>query len=65
MPNATVPQSLIDSLTEVLGPKNVLTGPYDLDRYSGDALAPSRAFGAEESFELRADVVARPGSTEE
>ncbi len=65
MPNTTLPESLIDSLTEVLGRENVLTGPYDLDRYSGDALSPTRAFGAEDSFERLADVVARPGSTED
>ena len=65
MPNATLPESLINSLAEVLGRENVLTGPYDLDRYSGDALSPTRAFGAEDSFERLADVVARPGSTED
>lgn len=65
MPNATLPESLINSLTKVLGSENVLTGPYDLDRYSGDALSPTRAFGAEDSFERLADVVARPGSTED
>ena len=65
MPNTALPSSLIDSLTQVLGEKNVLTDPYDLDRYSGDALSPTRAFGAEDSFERLADVVARPGSTED
>jgi alkyldihydroxyacetonephosphate synthase len=48
-----------------LGAENVLTDPYDLDRYSGDALSPSRAFGAEGSFERLADVVARPATTAE
>ena len=65
MPNTALPSSLIDSLTQILGEKNVLTDPYDLDRYSGDALSPTRAFGAEDSFERLADVVARPGSTED
>ena len=65
MPNAALPNSFIDSLVKVLGRENVLTDPYDLDRYSGDALSPSRAFRAEESFERLADVVARPGSTED
>ena len=60
-----LPGALIDSLTKALGAENVLTDPYDLDRYSGDALSPSRAFGAEDSFERLADVVARPASTEE
>ncbi|HAA95657.1 MAG TPA: FAD-binding oxidoreductase [Dehalococcoidia bacterium] len=54
---------LIDSLVQALGQENVLTDPYDLDRYSGDALSPVRAFGAEDSFARLADVVARPGST--
>ena len=65
MPNNALPDSLIDSLVKVLGSENILTGPYDLDRYSGDALSPDRAFGAEDSFERLADVVARPGSTED
>ena len=65
MPDTTLPDSLIDSLTQVLGRENILTDPYDLDRYSGDALSPSRAFGAEDSFKRLADVVARPGSTED
>ena len=59
------PEALIDSLTQALGRENVLTDPYDLDRYSGDALSPSRAFGAEDSFERLADVVARPASVGE
>ena len=60
-----IPSSLIDSLTRALGAENVLTDPYDLDRYSGDALSPYRAFGAEGSFERLADVVARPATTAE
>ncbi|MEC8911266.1 MAG: FAD-binding oxidoreductase, partial [Chloroflexota bacterium] len=60
-----IPSSLIDSLTRALGAENVLTDPYDLDRYSGDALSPSRAFGAEVAFERLADVVARPATTAE
>ena len=65
MPDTTLPDSLIYSLAQVLGRENILTDPYDLDRYSGDALSPSRAFGAEDSFKRLADVVARPGSTED
>ena len=63
MPNTSLPDSLIDFLTSLLGSENVLANPYDLDRYSGDALSPVRAFGAEDSFERLADVVVRPGST--
>ncbi|MEC9014692.1 MAG: FAD-binding oxidoreductase [Chloroflexota bacterium] len=48
-----------------MGTENTLTDPYDLDRYSGDALSPSRAFSAENSFERLADVVVRPASTME
>jgi alkyldihydroxyacetonephosphate synthase len=59
------PEALIASLTQALGGENVLTDPYDLDRYSGDALSPSRAFGAEDAFERLADVVARPASAAE
>jgi len=64
-PDNALPPSLIDSLIEALGRDNVLTDPYDLDRYSGDALSPTRAFGAEASFDRLADVVARPGSTDD
>ena len=65
MPETGLPDSLINSLNQLLGQGNVLTDPYDLDRYSGDALSPTRAFGAEDSFDRLADVVARPGSTED
>jgi FAD/FMN-containing dehydrogenase len=57
--------SVIDSLVHILGNDNVLCEPYDLDRYSTDALTPFRAYGAESSFERIADVVVRPGSTQE
>ena len=59
------PESLISSLSNAVGAENTLTDPYDLDRYSGDALSPSRAFSAENSFERLADVVVRPASTTE
>ena len=59
------PESLISSLSNTVGTENTLTDPYDLDRYSGDALSPSRAFSAENSFERLADVVVRPASTTE
>ena len=59
------PESLISSLFNTVGTENTLTDPYDLDRYSGDALSPSRAFSAENSFERLADVVVRPASTTE
>ena len=65
MPNTTLPDSLINSLVQILGKENVLTDPYDLDRYSGDALSPTRAFGAEDSFKRLADIVVRPITTED
>ena len=57
--------SILRPLIDIVGEENVLTGDYDLDRYSGDALTPSRAFGAEDAFNHLADAVALPGSTEE
>ena len=53
------------SLAHIVGADNLLTDPDALDRYTGDALAPSRAFGAEDAFQRLADAVARPGSTAE
>ena len=55
----------IDSLTRIVGSERVLTGDYDLDRYSADALNPFRAFGAEAVFDRLADAVARPESTQQ
>ncbi len=56
---------LLDSLARIVGPGNVLTDPFDLDCYTGDALSPTRAYGAEAAFERLADAVVRPGSTAE
>ncbi|HJN88054.1 MAG: FAD-binding oxidoreductase [Dehalococcoidia bacterium] len=53
------------SLADIVGQANLLTGPYDLDRYSADALTPFRAFGAEGAFDRLADAVVRPNSTKE
>ena len=55
----------IDSLTQIVGSEYVLTGDYDLDRYSADALNPFRAFGAEAVFDRLADAVVRPESTQQ
>jgi alkyldihydroxyacetonephosphate synthase len=57
--------STYDSLAQIVGADNVLTSHYDLDRYSGDALTPSRAFGTEESFNRLADAVVLPASTQQ
>ena len=57
--------STIESLAQIVGAPNLLNDPYDLDRYSADALTPFRAFGAEGELDRLADLVVRPGSTEE
>jgi alkyldihydroxyacetonephosphate synthase len=57
--------NIMESLAKIVGPEHLLSGDYDLDRYSGDALTPFRAFGAEQAFERLADVVVRPGSARE
>ena len=51
---------LTDSLACVVGSHNVLSSPLDLDRYSTDALTPSRAFGAASLLNKTADVVVVP-----
>ena len=53
------------SLARIVGAENVLTDADSLDRYTGDSLSPSRAFGAADAFERLADVVVRPGCTAE
>ena len=60
-----VDAALLAELAAVVGGANVLTGAYDLDRYTGDALAPSRAFGAEHAFERLAEAVVRPAGADE
>ena len=55
----------IQSIAGIVGVENVLSDPYDLDRYSADALNPFRAFGAEEAFDRLADLVVRPSCTQE
>ncbi len=58
-------EGALASLARIVGRENVLADADSLDRYTGDALAPSRAFGAEDAFQRLADVVARPGSVAE
>ena len=55
----------VQSIAAIVGPDNVLRDPYDLDRYSADALNPFRAFGAEDAFDRLADLVVRPSCTQE
>ena len=55
----------VQSIAGIVGPDHVLSDPYDLDRYSADALNPFRAFGAEAAFDMLADLVVRPSCTQE
>ena len=55
--------STLHSFENIVGDANILAGPYDLDRYSADALTPFRAFGVEETLERTADLVVRPSTT--
>ena len=56
---------LIDRLKGLLEPARVVTDEEELRRHSRDALTPSRAFDAAPLLERRADVLVRPGTTEE
>ena len=51
--------SLKESLSQILEPQHILSCHEDLDRYSCDALTPSRAFYAEEAFDKLADLIVR------
>ncbi len=53
----------LNSLAKIVGPGQVLTDPYDLDRYSADALNPARLYGRLDVFDRLADVVVRPANT--
>ena len=55
--------STLHSFENIVGDANVLADPYDLDRYSADALTPFRAFGVEEALQRLADLVVRPATT--
>ena len=55
----------ISALKQIVGAENVLTDAYSLDCYSGDALNPYRAYGAEDAFERLADAVVRPVNTKQ
>ena len=55
----------IESLGRIVGADNVLADFDSLDRYTGDSLSPSRAFGAAGAFDRLADVVVRPASAAE
>lgn len=56
---------LLESLAQALGRQNVSTRDEDLDRYSGDALSPFRAFGAGHNLDRTADAVVTPASVQQ
>ena len=62
---AMLAENALASLARIVGAENVLADADSLDRYTGDSLSPSRAFGAEDAFERLADVVVRPACTAE
>jgi FAD/FMN-containing dehydrogenase len=51
-----------DNLGSIVGANKVLSDTIDLDRYSTDALTPSRAFGIEDQLNRLADVVVIPSN---
>ncbi|MBM3942529.1 MAG: FAD-binding oxidoreductase [SAR202 cluster bacterium] len=55
--------ALLTALAEIVGLEHLLTNPYDLDRYSIDALTPGRAYGLPHVFDRMADAVVRPADT--
>ena len=57
--------STLRSFENIVGDANVLADPYDLDRYSTDALTPFRAFGVEDALQRLADLVVRPATTQQ
>ena len=57
--------AVFESLAQVLGRDNVTNRADDLDRYSADALTPSRAFRAAASLEKTADVAVIPRSVQQ
>ena len=61
----TLDDTALAALARIVGADNVIADPDSLDRYTGDSLSPSRAFGAADAFERLADVVVRPGCTAE
>lgn len=56
--------ALVESLAKVVGRDGVSTSNDDLERYSTDALTPSRAFSAAPSLQMTADVVVIPRSVD-
>ncbi len=57
--------SLVEKLTELLGASAVIQDPETVERYSTDALTPSRAFAAAPLLDHTADLVVRPNCTEQ
>ena len=60
-----IDNALEEALSKALGVENVSTRPVTLDRYSTDALTPSRAFDAALRMDAIADLVVTPQSVEQ
>ena len=60
-----IDSSLEEALSKALGVENVSTRLATLDRYSTDALTPSRAFDAAPRMDALADLVVTPHSVEQ
>ena len=58
-------ERIIEGLKEILGPSRVVLESEEVERYSTDALTPSRAFGAATLLAMTADVVVKPTSTKD
>ena len=56
---------IITGLREALGPSKVVQGSETVERYSTDALTPSRAFAAIPLLKMAADVVVKPSSSQD
>ena len=58
-------EGLITGLTEALGPSKIVQKTETVERYSADALTPSRAFGAAPLLKMAADLVVKPSSPQD
>lgn len=58
-------EGLITSLREALGPSKIVQKTETVERYSADALTPSRAFGAAPLLKMAADLVVKPSSSQD
>lgn len=54
---------VIDKIKNILGSSALVEDPQTVETYSGDALTPERAFGAESLLHNQADLVVKPNNT--